>query len=63
MKEALRSFRLRMGWTQRRMADELGITCTHVSFMETGQRPVSKPIGILLNLLIEKHEANAKVEA
>ena len=38
----LRGFRYREGWTQREMAEKVGVSCQCISRMERGKRPIDK---------------------
>ncbi|MCV0395441.1 MAG: helix-turn-helix domain-containing protein [Rhizobiaceae bacterium] len=52
--EAIKSFRESRGWSQARLAEELGIDQTTVSRIETGATEPSKPVARLLQFLMSE---------
>lgn len=52
----LRALRESWGWSQRRMAAELGISNASVSYMEAGERPVTKRTERTLELIRRERE-------
>lgn len=40
--------RLSLGWSQRQLAEAIGVTTHHVSAIENNRAPVSKPLQIIL---------------
>lgn len=47
----LKALRAKMGWSQGRMAEELGISTSTVSHWEQGVQKISRPAARLLELL------------
>ena len=60
--EEIKSLRARLGWTQRELADYLGLTPCQVSHLEVGRTKATGPKGRMLRLLeaIEKKVAGEK---
>jgi putative transcriptional regulator len=51
----LLAFRERLGWSQARLADELGIDRSTVSRIETGQQQPSRPVSRLCRMLMDQY--------
>ena len=54
-KEQIRALRQRLGWTQQRLADEMGVSWNTVCRWEMGDRHPSGPALKLLQLLDAMH--------
>lgn len=54
--EEFKEIREGLGWTQERMAKELGVTIRTITNYENGHSPISKTIDILLFLLMAAHK-------
>ncbi len=53
--DTLQALRRRLGWTQRRLANELGVTTTAVSRWEQGVRAITPLAVTALTLLAKEH--------
>lgn len=51
----LRALRLRLGLTQKAMAEKLGITLSAVFKLESGENNMSKPVAMLCQQLVTHH--------
>lgn len=49
--EELHGIRKALGWTLKRMADEIGMSETYVGQMERGQKPIEKRTGLAVRYL------------
>jgi DNA-binding transcriptional regulator YiaG len=58
--DTLQALRRRLGWTQRRLANELGVTTTAVSRWEQGVRAITPLAATALTLLAKEHGLNPK---
>ena len=48
--EEFKKIRKRLGLSQEKLADELGVAQGAVSFWENGQRPIPGPVAIVMRL-------------
>ena len=58
----IRRLRKRVGMTQVRFADWLGVTSMHVSHLERGKRPAGKQTERLLDILLMQANKKARNE-
>jgi transcriptional regulator with XRE-family HTH domain len=49
--QRLRAIRRELGWTQRELADEAGVTANTVARWERGERPIPRMLVSLLRLI------------
>jgi DNA-binding transcriptional regulator YiaG len=59
--QEIRSFRARMGWTQRDLASALDVSPTAVALWETGKREPNRANEVLLGKLIENQPSDPAI--
>jgi transcriptional regulator with XRE-family HTH domain len=52
-KDEVKRLRKKLGWTQQKLADELGVTQTSVARWEIGMNQIEEPTARLLKLLVK----------
>jgi len=55
-----KQIRLKLGLTQARLAEVLGVASNTVAVWERGEQPISGPVELAMKLLLEKKERGEK---